>query len=194
MAVPKYVQLKEIQDRVLGKIQFTSDSEDENEMQLTLANSLIDEAEAEVELDLSIRYAVPFKGSLDGQTFKQLPTSTQLILKTLCRLQSVMKLIDTDFGRGSAVNGEEYKKELKARYDQMVEKRLLAKVGEMEDTNQWLYPPLEGLALAWGNQADDGYRGMVISDSPSNDGAYPRDQINDPSETFFGVAGWTVDK
>ncbi len=187
--MPKYVTEDEVKNRLLGKVQFTDVETDQNKMQVKLLKQLIDQAESEVELDLSPRYDAPFQG-VNGEAFKTLPSLTLNIIKTLCQLQAVMRVLDTDYGRGSITEASKYYESMKKRYDNIVMERLLKKKNDKEDTQQYLYPPLPGLRLGYFNTAaDDGFAGTVISFSPSGDGAYPADQINDPSESFFRIYG-----
>lgn len=189
----RYITEDDVKELTLGKVQFTEDPLEKNKMQLSRLKTLISEAEAEVDLDLSLRYQTPIVGQAD-EKFADLAKNPATagawqLIKTLCRLQSVMKLLDTDYGRGSVVDASKYYETMKKRYDSIMNDRLMKKKKDQEDTEQWLYPPLP-LKLAWFNtQADDGYKGTVLSYSPSGDGAYPAQQINDPSESFFNIWG-----
>lgn len=181
----QYILFEDVRLRLIGKVRFTEDDSDENKMQITLADRLINEAEGQVEQDLSPRYAAPFQTD-SGASFDSLPDRpTKEILKTLCELKAVMRILETDFGTGTAVDGEKYIRRIEARYDKIINERLLAKVDGAKDQRQWAFPPLPGLKKNWFNtQADDGYAGMVLVTS-QGDGAYPSKQINDPSETFW---------
>ena len=188
--MPRYVKFEDIRLRVIGKVRFTENAAEENIMQVTLANNLIDEAESQVELDLSVRYRVPFQG-VNGEKFidlKKAPNylGTFHVVKTLCELQSVIRILETDFGSGTAINATKYITKLQARYEDILNNRVLKKVQGAEDQNQWFHPPLKGLALAESNsQADDGFRGMVLVASGSRDQGYPAIQINDPAENWW---------
>lgn len=177
-----YIKADDVEIRLIGKVRFTDDLDDENRMPRALLKRLIDEAEGEVEHDLSPRYMTPFQTDAGG-TFKELPDRpTRNIIRMLCELKAVERVLETDFGKGSAVNGEEYIKGIKARYDQVVG-RLLEKKGE---NLGWKFPPLLSLRLNWFNtESDDGYSGLVLSDSQLGDGGYPARQINDPSENWW---------
>lgn len=160
-------------------------------MQVVLAKRLIDEAESQVEMDLSVRYFNPFKGICD-EAFSTLKSNAEYIgtwniVKTLCELQSVIRILETDFGSGTTVDASKYIKNLEARYKDIVENRVLRKRHSAEDQQQWFHPPLKGLKLALHNKyGDDGFVGTVLDSSKGN-GGYPAAQINDPSENFWNV-------
>ena len=180
-----YIKLEDVRIRLIGKVRFTTDVNEENKMHESLANRLILEAEGQVELDLSPRYAAPFQ-TIDGTAFKNLPDNpTKNVLRTLCELQSCMRILENDFGAGTAIDADKYVKKLKERYDEIVSERLLAKRKGKEETQQWSFPPLKSLKLNWHNtEADDGYLGMVLV-TGQGDGDYPAKQINDPSENWW---------
>lgn len=188
-----YTNFANVQTRLIGKVSFTEDATDENKMQIKLANALINEAEGQVELDLSPRYMAPFQTD-DQQAFKFLPVRpTTQVLQTLAELQAVMRILETDFGRGTATDGDNYSKMLAKRYDQMKDQLLAKKRDGNVDSQGWRYPPLPGLRLAYFNtEADDGYAGSVIVASGSQSHGYPNHQINNPAENFFNgfPPGW----
>lgn len=180
-----YIRLEDVRIRLLGKVRFTDDEEQAaNMMHVLLANRLINEAEANVETDLSPRYAAPFQTD-DGVPFKSLPLRpTQEFLRTLCELKAAIRILQTDFGRGSAVNGDSYKEDLEKQYKSMVRDHLAKK---SESYQQWVQPPLPSLRLNWGNtESDDGYAGQILSTS-SGDGSFPQTRINDPSKTYWNA-------
>lgn len=178
----RYINFEAVRIRLLGKVRFTEDEDDENKMHVKLANRLINEAEGDVEHDLSPRYEIPFKTVSDGD-FSQLPDRpTKEYIRTLCELMSCVRILETDFGSGGMVDGEKYAEKLRKRYREMADK-LIEEKGK--DKTGWKYPPLTDLKSAYFNQeADDGYAGMVLISS-QGDGGYPAKQINDPSENFF---------
>lgn len=187
--MPAYIKFEDVRLRLIGKVRFEESleaAEESGKMPKALAIRLIEEAEGQVEQDLSPRYAAPFQHPSTGK-FKDVPDApTKNIIRTLCELKSCMRILETDFGEGSAVDGEKYMKNLEKRYKAIVHDNLLAKPEDMKDTRQWAFPPLPGLKKNWFNtQADDGYAGTVICESASGDGAYPKQQINDPGENFF---------
>lgn len=181
----RYIKFEAVRLRLVGKVRFTDNPNEENKMSRSLADRLINEAESQVEQDLSPRYSSPFQTQED-QDFNKLPERpTREILTTLCELKSVIRVLETDFGAGTAVDADKYIGRLEARYKKIVEEKVLAKVENAGDSRQWAFPPLPGLKLNWFNtQADDGYAGMVYVTS-QGDGDYPSKQINDPSETFW---------
>lgn len=184
-----YISSNDVQVRLRGKVRFTDDIDDVNKMHFSLLNRLIAEAEGQVERDLSPRYFAPFQSESTGQ-FKDLPDSpTRNLIRTLCELQAVMRVLETDFGSGSAMNGEAYSKKLQERYDSIIKKELLKKEEEVyAGPTGWRYPPLPALKLNYFNtQADDGYAGMVLN-TTRGVGGFPAVQINDPRETFVNGA------
>jgi hypothetical protein len=188
-----YIRNDDVILRLIGKVRFTRNVEDENRMPIPLLERLINEAEGQVEQDLSPRYATPFV-TADGRPFAELPSRpTREVLRTLCELQGVIRVLETDFGRGTATNGDNYKKELKERYDATVAQLLAKKKDRGQDAAGWAYPPLVDLSLNWFNKlADDGFAGSVIVASGSASHGYPNHQINNPAENFWNgyPPGW----
>jgi hypothetical protein len=183
----RYVSFDAVRQRLIGKVRFTDDEDNENEMNLGLAKRLIDQAEGDVEFDLSPRYEVPFR-PVGGGDFDDLPDRpTKQVLKNMCEMASVMLILDYDFGSGSTTNAENYYKSLKKRYDRSHDRLLAKRKDGASDGQGYLYPPLPGLELAWHNaEADDGFMGQVLTTS-QGDGGYPAGQVNDPSETFWNA-------
>lgn len=177
-----YCTRDDVRIRLQGKVRFTDDLDDENKMSFKLLDRLIAEAEGEVEHDLSPRYAAPFK-TVAGEAFAKLPERpTKNILRLLSEIKSVLLILDTDFGRGTVVSGDEYGKRLNERYKETLDKIMAKK----EEGWGWKYPPLPGLMLnAHNTTADDGYAGAVLTTTVTGDGAFPARQINDPSEGFY---------
>lgn len=189
--MPRYITFEDVRIRTVGKVRYSDNEADENKMQEVLAKRLIDEAESQVELDLSVRYFIPFKGICDEafSTLKSNPEyiGTWNIIKTLCELQSVIRILETDFGSGTTIDASKYIKNLEARYKDIIENRVLKKRHNAEDQQQWFHPPMKGMKLALHNKyGDDGYVGTVL-DSSSGDGGYPATQISDPSENWFNA-------
>lgn len=183
--MPLYIRLDDVKVRLKGKVRFTTDPEDEDKMPETLANRLIDEAESDVELDLSPRYFAPFQ-TKNGAPFKDLPDRpTRNYLRTLCELLAVIRILETDFGSGTAVDGEKYAEKLRKRYGEMIKLILMKKTDRATESSGYAKPPLPGLKLNYMNEAaDDGFMGQVLVTS-QGDGDYPQKQINDPSEDFW---------
>ncbi len=184
-----YINTQDVQIRLIGKVEFTNDICDVNRLQLTLLNRLISEAEGHVEYDLSPRYANPFV-TIHGQPFKQYLTErpTNDTIRTMCELQSVIRVLETDFGRGTVVDSDKYAERLEKRYAKMLE-RLMKRRGDNKGDEQtgWTFPPLPNLRLAYFNhEADDGFMGQVLVTS-SGLGGYPLTRVNDPSENFFNA-------
>lgn len=180
-----YIRDEDVKVRLIGKVRFTDDFEDENRMHILLLKRLINEAEGQVEQDLSPRYEAPFVTDA-GDAFRNLPERpTKEILRTLCELQAVIRVLETDFGKGTVVDADNYAKQYRERYQEIINKLLKRKEEGYSTQVGWLYPPLSGLKLNYMNtEADDGYSGMVLSTSES-DGDYAASRINDPAETFL---------
>lgn len=181
-----YIAFEDVRLRVVGKVRFTEDETDEDKMSVKLANRLINEAEGRVEQDLSPRYAAPFETD-GGEKFIRLPERpTKEILRTLCELQACIRILDTDFGKGGAVDGEKYSKNLKTAYDAMIKDMLVKKTDRGVEASGFAKPPLPGLKLNYMNQtADDGFAGSIQIASGSAAQGAATDQINSPSETFW---------
>lgn len=182
--MPKYIQTKDVKDRLIGKVKFTTEACDENAMQETLLAQLIENAESEVEYDLSPRYAAPLQTD-DGGAFKLLPSNpTRNMLREIIILKSVCYVLDTDFGRGTVVNAEEYSSKQEKRYTKLTDKLIEHRAKEH---SQWKYPPLPGLKLNYQNdQSDDGFAGQVLVSNPdSSSGSYAAEQINDPAHSYW---------
>jgi hypothetical protein len=190
--MPKYTTFEAVRVRLLGKVRFTEDENDENKFQKQLAVVLIDEAEGQVEQDLSPRFHAPFMHKTIG-TFDALPQDpTKTIIQTLAKLQACIRVLETDFGSGSAVEAEKYISSLRRRYKEIVEGRILAKYdNDYKSSRQWKFPPLPELKKAYFNQeADDGWAGIGPLVTSESDGDFPAGQINDPAESWFTGLNW----
>lgn len=188
----RYINSDAVIVRLRGKVKVTSDPENEpDRMPLLLLNRIINEAEGEVETDLSTRYEAPFV-TVDGRPFASLPIRpTQEVLRTLCELLAVVRVLETDFGRGSAVDASKYADSCQKRYDRILygdhEKRIPGLITLRENSyNTFQLPPLPGLKSNYHvAQSDNGFSGFVGRTDDTGDGGYPAIQINDPSETFW---------
>lgn len=182
----RYVKDADIEVRLAGKVRVTDDPENEpDKMPRALLEQIIEEAESLVEVDLSERYKAPFQ-TIAGAAFSTLPTVTRQILVQLVRLQCVVRVLETDFGSGSATDGDKYKASVEKRYKAGVESLVEKRNDISGGTFQWRRPPLPSLALAPHNaKGDTGFAGAILVTS-SGDGDYPGKQINDPSEQFWG--------
>lgn len=180
-----YINLEAVRVRLIGKVRFTEDENEENKMHVSLANRLVNEAEGQVELDCSPRYSTPFV-TVNDEAFAKLPERpTKEILRTLCEIQSVMMILDTDFGRGTVSDSDKYVKNLKTRYDDLLKRLMAKKTDKGEESAGWKYPPLIGLQLNYFNRVhDDGYMGTVLTTSDGQ-GGFPAQQINNPGETWW---------
>ena len=180
--MPLYITTNDVKIRLIGKVKFTTDDTEENKMPESLLERLIDEAEGEIEYRLSQRYETPFVAD-DGSAFSTLPARpTREQLRTLCELEAVRRVLQTDFGRGSFASGDEYAKGVQ----EDIEKRIDRLTSTFDDTRaRYKFPPLPGLRLAAHNQeADDGFGGRILV-TTSGYGAYAAHQINSPSETVL---------
>lgn len=186
--MPMYITFEDVRVRLIGKVRFTDVPSEENKMIKTLAERLIDEAEGVVELDLSPRYFAPFTS--EGGDYASVPARpTGEVIKTLCELKSVIRILETDFGSGTAVNGDKYKEGLEKRYKEMVDRLLAKRKDGAVESQGWMYPPLPGLKLNYmGELSDDGFFGRVLIASGSPSQGYAAGQVNDPGLTFYN--GW----
>jgi hypothetical protein len=177
-----YVTADNIKRRLLGKVRFTNDETDENAVSNSLLDELIVEAEAEVENRLSIRYQIPFVSEANEGAFNTLPATTQAQILALIRMAATKRILDLDFGKGSAVTGEEYEKMLRKDYEERMERLVERREGCF---NLFKYPPLPGLRLASHNsESDDGYVGTIMVTSDDY-GDYAAPQTPDPGETIW---------
>lgn len=187
----QYTDPEQVKIRLRGKVRFSDDATDVNKMDSQLLNRLINEAEGQVEFDLSPRYANPFRsddGSDAGGPFRLLPARpTQEIIKTLCEIQSVLMVLNTDFGRSGSNDGTKYAEALEKRYEKILKQQLERRTYGGKESGQWKYPPLPGLQLSYFNQdGDTGYTGQVLTTTTTqNHGNFPQSQINSPGESFF---------
>lgn len=200
----RYINSESVIVRLRGKVKVTSDPEAEpDRLPLLLLNRLINEAEGAVEQDLSTRYAAPFV-TIDGQPFAALPERpTREILRTLCELLSVIRVLETDFGRGSGLDGMKYADSCQKRYDTMLygdEKSGRPGLISIRENsyNTFRTPPLPGLQSNFQvSQVDTGFAGFFGRSDDHGVGGYPVDQINDPSQNFWNghvdsdEKGWT---
>ncbi len=188
--MPAYIKFDDVKLRLANKVRFTDDPDAEvDKMPSDLAIRLIDEAEGQVEMDLSPRYSVPFVHPTTG-LYKDIPDRpTKNILRTLCELKACIRILEDDFGSGGAIDGAKYIERLEKRYRSIIDEDLMAKpASEYDATRQWKNPPLQGLKKNWFNECgDDGYAGVVLVAS-SGDGGFPAGQINDPGESFLNVS------
>jgi hypothetical protein len=182
----RYVNNGDVEARVAGKVRFTDDPEGEpDKMSRQLLAQIVDESESQLEVDLSERYIAPFQ-TIAGGAFSTLPTVTKQILVQLARLQCVVRVLETDFGSGTATDGDKYKASIEKRYRQGIDSLVEKRDGINGGTFQWRRPPLPSLRLAAHNaKGDTGFAGAILV-TGSGDGDYPGKQINDPSEQFWG--------
>ena len=191
-----YTTVESVKVRLAGKVQFQSGDELlDGELPNDLLCQLISDAETEVEQDLRTRYSIPFRSASKG-TFTGLPDHSQRAIRIVVDFKAVLKILETDFGRGSHINAEGYEESMKARYEEQIMK-LLGRdmIGDKSDVRRFkVSPPLEDVLLARSNSAaDDGYRGMIINtDAGQGDAAsYAADSMNNPARSYTrrGIGG-----
>lgn len=187
---PMYTKIESVKVRLANKIQFQSTPECalDGELPDALLIQIIVDSETEVEQDLRGRYAIPFR-SASKNSFIALPDHSQRAIRWAVDMKAVCNVLDTDFGRGTHVNAEGYKKNLEDHYVKYIKKLLGQDAeGEGEGHKRFRFaPPLDDLLLAPNNtEADDGYKGMIINtDGSRRDSVtYAEDQVNDPSQTY----------
>lgn len=186
-----YTVVDNVKVLLANKVQFQADPDSliDGELPNALLIQLIARAETRVEMDLSNRYAVPFRSKTKG-VYWNLPDHSRRAIQTAVDLRAVIEILMTDFGRGSSVNGENYYKNAKTTYDEQID-LLLGRNPEAANSKRDRFrftPPLEDLLLAKTNQeADDGYKGMVINtDGSRNDAVtYAGEQINNPAANYL---------
>jgi hypothetical protein len=100
-------------------------------------------------------------------------------------MQSVIRVLEIDFGRGSAVDGAKYIERMQDRYKSVVDEKLLKKKDiQGHESQQWKYPPLALKLNYFNTEADDGYMGQVLNTTTTVP-QYAQFQINDPSESWW---------
>jgi hypothetical protein len=182
-----YCSEEDVEIRLAGKVRVT-DEPDSNSgrMPRLLLRRLISEAESDVEFQLSRRYSIPFQ-TQDGAQFSELPQRpTKDMIRTLCELNSVIRILETDFGEGTVVDGEKYTKNIQKRFSEMIGRLLQYRDGQF---GHWMYPPLPELQIAYNNIGDTGFSGKVSVTSNAPDFG-PQDQINSPTESYFSERRW----
>lgn len=187
----RYINSESVMVRLRGKVKTTVDPDNEpDRMPMLLLNRLINEAEGQVEQELSTRYSAPFETS-DCRPFAALPERpTKEILRTLCELLSVIRVLETDFGRGSGLDGMKYADACQKRYDIMLygddRKHGLISIRK-NSYNTFETPPLPGLKSNYQvSQADNGFSGYFGHTGGENSsGGYAAEQINNPGQNFW---------
>lgn len=191
---PLYTTVDSVKVRLAGKVQFESQGGPvDGELPNALLLQLIFDAETEVEQELSSRYKIPFQSKRTG-AWGDLPDHSRRAIRQVVDLKALINVLETDFGRGSHIDGSKYSETSRKQYDLMVTK-LLGR--DQEAANEKIdrfrrSPPLADMAMAPGNtEADDGHRGMLINTDQSVLGAenYAAEQINNPSRGFLGRRG-----
>lgn len=185
----KYCTAQAVIVRLQGKIRFAEpgvrDEDDPNEMSLQLLNTLISEAESQLEIDLMDRYELPFQG-INGEPFSALPDNTRITLRNLAELLSVIRVLETDFGRGTSANADKYTEQAQKRYDLIIGKLMAIQEQTKKTSRQWQRRPLDGLMAAYNNQGDTGFRGRVLNTTTlRHEADYAYKQINSPGENIF---------
>lgn len=181
----KYVQVARVQRWLENKVRFGAPGDqDPNKMSLALLNELIDQAEAQLEIDLMLRYEIPLQGP--GGTFAELPSTTRTQLSNLAETLSAVRVLEIDFGKGTSANADKYTEWLTKRYEKMVEQLVAYKD---KSYRTWKIPPLPGLMLSYNNGGDTGFAGRIHNTTTiSREPDYAYKQINSPGENLFN--GW----
>lgn len=195
MPKPTYTTVDSVKVRLANKVQFQSGSSPvEGEIPNDFLLQLILDAEVDVEMDLRARYKTPFQSITNGH-FDKLPEHTKRAIRKVVDHKAVMNVMQSDFGRGTAISGEGLDDKMSEKYEEEI-MRLLGKekIGEGQEHYRFKNsPPLDDLQLAKSNaEADDGYRGMIINTDGSCNSTsdYAREQINDPSRSYIGRRGF----
>lgn len=187
----RYTTVDSVKTRCAGKVQFQQEKVAlPEEMSNDLLYQLIQDAEADIELALSERYFVPFQRT-DGAAYSHLPDHTKRQLRKVVDLRAVELILGTDFARGGHTDGDEAaprtKDFLLEAMDLLLGRASFTQPGVPAPKRPMrVAPPLPGLMLALGNQADTGKMGTIINTDESVLGAetYAAGQINNPSAAF----------
>jgi len=196
MFTPLYTTYNSVKIRLVNKVQFQKDSNviEQGELPNDLLGQLIVDAETEVEQDLRSRYSIPFQSKKYGD-YNRLPDHTKRAIRVVVDLKAVIKILETDFGRGTHINAEDYMETSKKHYEENI-MRLLGRdqIGQNDKIDRFkVSPPLDDLLLALSNrEADDGYRGTIINTDTSvrDPSSYAGNEINDPSKSYIRKRGW----
>ena len=184
-----YTTFQSVKLRLTNKVQFQADDNkvEDGELPNDLLSQIIQDAETAVEMDLRSRYAVPFR-SKSKNTWDALPDHTKRAIRQAVDYKAVAIVLDTDFGRGTKVDGEPYSNKFTKMYNDQIQ-LLLGRdsIGRNDKIDRHkVAPPLEDLLLAASNsKADDGFRGMVLNSDPRERAVtYAEEQLNDPSTSW----------
>lgn len=172
-----YITAKDVEDRLTGKVRFTDDPNETDKMQRALLKRLTKEAEGRIERLLSRRYAAPFRG-LNDESFDTLPSTTRETIRTMCELQTVIRVLGNDFGAGTVNDGSKYKQEQERLLKEMVDTEMAQR--QEGSAAQWVNPPLESLKTSLVNTTDDGRHGTAINTNPLREHAIA-DHLTDPT-------------
>lgn len=187
---PLYTTVDSVKVRLANKVQFQRAAEPiEGELPNDFLCQLISDSETEVEQDLRHRYAIPFRSIRTG-LYKDLPDHTKRAIRMVVDLRATQMILETDFGRGTHVEGKNYAKTQEENYAKYINKLLgRDSEGKNDKIDRFRFaPPLEDLMLAATNkEADDGYRGTIINTDASTEDAvtYAGHQINNPARTYL---------
>lgn len=194
-----YTTVESVKVRLANKVQFQSNPAEllQGELPDDLLCQLIVDSETAVEQELRGRYMIPFQSKSKGG-YDNLPDHTKRAIRMVVDMRSVIMILETDFGRGTHVNGDEYSKRLTKSYDNQI-LFLLGNDAEGKSRGRGVQterfrfsPPLDDLLLAFTNrEADDGYKGMLINTDANRHSveSYAADQINDPSKAILRRRG-----
>ena len=184
-----YTTVESVKARLTNKVQFQSGKTPlDGELPNDLLCQLISDGETDVENELRSRYALPFRSKSVG-TFAGLPDHSQRTIRKLVDLRCVMIILATDFGMGTAVEGDKYYKSMKEQYEDGIVKAMgRDSIGKNDKIDRHkVSPPLDDMMLALSNsKADDGFRGAIINtdSSPNTAETYATEQLNNPSRSW----------
>jgi hypothetical protein len=178
---PIYLNYDEVKIRLQNKIEFTTTDPFQG-LTTELANDIIANAEAEVEEDLRVWYAIPFVTETD-EDWSKLPRNTQLVLKNLLLYKAQIRLLQSAFLKQDPTRNEHYIEEWQAEYD-----RYFAKHFTLLD-GVFLRQPLAGLKLVGNNVANQRLKGIQVAMRYTPSITYAINQVTDPSVSrIYGFA------
>lgn len=186
---PIYTTFDSVKIRLVNKVQFQNQEQPmEGQLPNALLAQLISDAETAVEQALRGRYKIPFQSCRTGR-FQDLPDHSQRAIRRAIDQKAVLEVLSTDFGRGGNVSAKEYYDDLDERYKKYITELLgQDQEGGNDKHDRFRFtPPLDEVALALTNIADDGYRGTIINTDASEHDAvsYAEEQINNPSQSYL---------
>jgi len=179
---PIYLTYDEVKIRLLNKITFT-DTDPFEGLPTELGNDIVANAEAEVEEDLRVWYAIPFVTEND-ESWDKLPRNTQLVLKNLLLYKAQIRLLQSSFVKQNPAREENYIEEWQAEYEKYFAKHFTTLNGI------FLRKPLTGLKQEGNNVGNQRLKGVTSSQRTNAGINFAINQVTDPSRSRIYGTAW----